>query len=253
MLDMQIAKGVEMLEISTMVMGKVDIIYPTLIWDADEVILVDTGLPGQMPLIRAAVEKAGVSFAALTKIIITHQDVDHIGSLPVILAEATQKIEVLSSELERPFIQGEQRLLKITPEAIAQALESLPPTIPDEVRKAFRAVLENPPKANVDRTVADGEELPDCGGIVVIIMPGHTPGHACLYHKASKTLIAGDMLNILDGQLVGPDPKATIDLDLARKSLNKLAQYEITRVISYHGGLYQGDVNQRVMAIIEEV
>ncbi|MHB8917725.1 MAG: MBL fold metallo-hydrolase [Desulfocucumaceae bacterium] len=49
-------------------------------------------------------------------------------------------------------------------------------------------------KADVGRTVADEEELPYCGGITVIHTPGHTPGHICLYHKQSRTLIAGDAL-----------------------------------------------------------
>jgi glyoxylase-like metal-dependent hydrolase (beta-lactamase superfamily II) len=30
--------------------------------------------------------------------------------------------------------------------------------------------------------------VPDCGGIVAI----HTSGHICLYHKSSRTLIAGE-------------------------------------------------------------
>lgn len=250
---MHIAKGIEMLDISAVVMGKVDVIHPTLIWGENEAILVDTGLPGQVALIREALEKVGSSFGALSRIIITHQDVDHIGSLPAILSEAPQKIEVLSSDLEKPFIQGEQKLLKITPKTIEEAMKSLPPEVSEKLRQAFKSVLENPPKANVDRTVADGEELAYCGGIVVIIMPGHTPGHVSLYHKASKTLIAGDMLNIIDGELVGPDSRATLDMNLALKSLTKLTQYDINAVISYHGGLYQGNVNQRLLELAQGV
>ncbi len=96
----------------------VNVIHPTLIWDKDLVILVDTGYPGQLPLFREEAQKASVPFDKLSKIIVTHQDLDHIGSLPSILSKSPQKVEVLANELEKPFIQGEKQLLKITPEAI---------------------------------------------------------------------------------------------------------------------------------------
>jgi len=243
---MRVANGVEMLEISATIMGKVNVIHPTLIWKEDMVILVDTGYPGQSPLFREAMQKAGVPFEKLSKVVVTHQDLDHIGSLSAIVTESPQSVEILANEVEKPFIQGEKRLLKITPETIARAVNSLPAEIPEERRKVFQAVLENPPKGKVDRTVADGEELPHCGGIVVINTPGHTPGHICLYHKPSKTLIAGDAMTVIDGQLLGPNPEATLDMDTAVKSLKKLTQYVIDAVICYHGGLYKGNANQRI-------
>jgi glyoxylase-like metal-dependent hydrolase (beta-lactamase superfamily II) len=248
---MKAAEGVEMLEISATVMGKPDTIHPTLIWDRDTVILVDTGYPGQLPKIREAMEKAGVSFDKLSKVIISHQDLDHIGSLPVIVSESSQKVEVLANEAEKPYIQGEKRLLKIKPEAIIQAMASLPPEVPEEWRTAFKAVLENPPKSNVDKTVADGEELPYCGGITVIGTPGHTPGHISLYHKQSRTLIAGDAMIVADGRLLGPDPQYTLDMNSAMKSLKKLTHYDIETVICYHGGFYKGNANRRIGELAE--
>ncbi|NOU97250.1 MBL fold metallo-hydrolase [Paenibacillus sp. LMG 31456] len=249
---MHIASGIEMLEISATVMGKPDVIHPTLIWDEDTAVLVDTGYPGQMLPIIEAMEKAGVPFGKLNKIIMTHQDLDHIGSLPAIIQESPNKIEVLANEVEQPYIQGEKRLVKITPEAIAKALQSLPPEVPEEWRKAFQSVLENPPKAGVDRTISDGEELPYCGGITVINTPGHTPGHLSLYHKSSKTLIAADALVIVDGELLGSQPQYTYDLNLAAMSIKKLTHYDIESIICYHGGLYKGNANQRIAELANE-
>lgn len=243
---MRVAAGVEMLEISAMMMGKVDTVHPTLLWDEEGAILVDAAYPGQVPLIREAMEKAGVALEQVRRIVITHQDLDHIGSLPGLLQASEEKIEVLANEVERPYIQGDKRLLKLTPEAIAQIDAVIPPDVPEEWRKAFKALLENPPRAHVDRTLADGEELPDCGGIVVVNTPGHTPGHISLYHKPSKTLIAGDAMIVSDGQLLGPAPEYTLDLPTAIQSLNALARYDIETVICYHGGLYRGDCNQRI-------
>jgi glyoxylase-like metal-dependent hydrolase (beta-lactamase superfamily II) len=248
---MRLASGIEMLEVSAVIMGKVDVIYPTLVWDDNTAILVDTGYPGQMVLIREAIEKAGVPFTKLTHIILTHQDIDHIGCLPALLNESSQSVEVLATEVEKPYIQGEKRLLKISLEAIERAVQSLPPEVPEAMRKAFRAALENPPKGPVDKTIADGENLPYCGGMTVINTPGHTPGHICLYHHPSKTLIAGDAMRVIDRQLLGPDPHATLDMTEAIKSLKKLLAYDIENVICYHGGLYKKNVNQQIAELVK--
>ena len=53
---MRITDNVEMLEI-TGVEGTT--LYLTMVWDDKDVILFDAGLPGQLELIRAVVEKAG--------------------------------------------------------------------------------------------------------------------------------------------------------------------------------------------------
>ncbi|SDN74947.1 Metallo-beta-lactamase superfamily protein [Paenibacillus sp. yr247] len=78
----------------------------------------DTGYPGLFPLIREAIEQNDVPFRKLNTIIITHQDIDHIGSLPNFISESPNKLAVLSSEIEKPYIQGEKMLIKITPQGI---------------------------------------------------------------------------------------------------------------------------------------
>jgi glyoxylase-like metal-dependent hydrolase (beta-lactamase superfamily II) len=249
--NMHISNGVEMLELSANVLGGIQTIYPTLLSDQDMTVLVDTGFPGLTSQFIALMKEANIPFEHLNKIIITHHDIDHIGSLPAILDTAAQEIEVMASNLEKPFIQGEKRILKLTPEAIEQVKTLIPVEVPEERRRAIISVFENPPKANVDRIVMDGEEIPYCGGIVVIETPGHTPGHISLYHKPSKTLIAGDALQVIDGKLTGPkynhnDPKAF-------ESLKKFAEYDIDAVICYHGGLYnQNDINQTILMLANE-
>ena len=46
--------------------------------------VIDTGFPGQIEDIQE-MEKVGVSFDKLKVVILTHQDIDHIGSLPELL------------------------------------------------------------------------------------------------------------------------------------------------------------------------
>jgi len=239
---MKLADGVEVLELPMQSLMGRTVIHPTLIWDDDTVVLVDAGFPGQLPQIREAMARADVPFDRLDKVIITHQDIDHIGSLPDIVRESSHKVEVLSHEEERPYIEGRKPLIKMNQERLSKMLASLP----EERRQQMEALFGNPPNARVDTVVADGEVLPYCGGITVIFTPGHTPGHICLYLNRSKILITGDALVAVDGELHGPNPQATYDLDSALKSLKKLTQYDIETMICYHGGVYRDNANERL-------
>lgn len=101
-------------------------------------------------------------------------------------------------------------------------------------------------RVDVDKTLIDGEELPYCGGITVVYTPGHTPGHICLYFKQSKILIAGDILSVKEGLLVKADQDINFDNELNIKSIKKLMNYDIETVICYHGGIYKGDIKNRI-------
>jgi len=246
-----IAPGIAALELTAVVMGKTTTIYPVLIWDSQTAVLIDTGYPGQSDPIAAEMKKYELSIGDLGRIILTHQDIDHIGSLPALVQQAPNSIKTLSSSLEKPYIEGKQRLLRLTPEAIDQAVNSLPPDVPEQWRQAFRHTLENPPSSPIRDILEDDQELSCCGGIVVIATPGHTPGHLSLYHRASRTLIAGDALTVTDeGRLDGPDPVTTLDLSLARSSIGKLLDLEIETIVCYHGGLFRGDVRQSLLQLI---
>lgn len=243
---MKIDNGVEMLNLSMNMGATQTIIYPTLIWD-DIVILVDAGLPGQFQELRGKMDNIGISIDKLDIIIVTHQDMDHIGGIPDIL-KANPEVQIFAHVEDKPYIQGEKRLNKISPERRKQ-LEFMP----QKQLEAIQAIIKNPPHANVDRTLKDGEELPYCGGINVIHTPGHTPGHICLYLKQSKTLIAGDALNIIDGKLVGPNPQNTPDMNLATESLKKFTNYDIQNVICYHGGLFSENANEMIAELNKEL
>lgn len=245
---MKIVSGVEMLEIPSNIMGTLSVINPTLIWDNDVVILVDAGFPGQLTKIREAIEKVGVAFDKLNMVILTHHDIDHIGSVSSILKELPNRVKVLAHEEEKPYIDGEKRPIKVA------KLEDNLNSLSEEMKiiyEKLKAGFQNC-KVNVDKNLIGGEELPYCGGIKVIYTPGHTLGHICLYLKQSKTLIAGDALTIEDGMLVQSPLSINFDMDLSMKSLKKLTQYDIETVICYHGGIYKDKVNERIAELTNE-
>lgn len=104
-------------------------------------------------------------------------------------------------------------------------------------------------KSKVDVVVSHSEELDECGGITIIYTPGHTPGHISLYLKKYKLLVAGDALNIVDGQLLGPHPRFSYNFEQAKESLEKLMEYDIEAVICYHGGLFKGNIKERIIEL----
>lgn len=246
---MQIECGIEMLEISANVMGKPGVIYPTLVWDDETAILVDSGYPGQLPQIEKAINKAGISFDKISRIILTHHDIDHVGSALNIKEKSHEYINILAHEEEIPYIQGDKCPLKL--EQLEARLEVLPAemkSIYEKLKAGFQSS-----KVSVDMPLKDGDELPYCGGILVIHTPGHTLGHICLYLKQSKTLIAGDMLGVEDGYLVPSPEQINFDHNMYQKSLEKLIAYDIQTVICYHGGLYEDKVNKCIEELINKL
>lgn len=227
-----------------------DIIHPTLLHDDKNVILVDTGLPGAAPGIAAAMEAAGLTLARLTHILITHADMDHVGSLSALLALAPQGVEVLCHAAERPYVECDVpplRLLQM--EASLHKLEGERLEQMTALVNNLRANYRNL-RAAVTRTIADGEALP-CG-TEVLYTPGHTPGHICLYIRESRTLIAGDMLNVTDGKLLPAPDWFAPDRAALGQSLAKLAGCDIQTAVCFHGGEYRVNVNQRIRELINK-
>ncbi|MGR5997964.1 MBL fold metallo-hydrolase [Bacillus cereus] len=210
---MEIAKGIEMLQLEFQEF----VIHPILLWDDEMAVLIDTGFPGQIKDIQVEMEKVGVSFDKLKVVILTHQDIDHIGSLPDLLQRCRSNIKVYAHELDKPYIEGDLPLLK-------------------------DGNVENGPKGKVSDTVIDGQELPYCGGILILHTPGHTPGHISLFLKQSKILVAGDSMYSVNGVLGGVHAPTTLNIMEARQSLKKYLNLDIESVVCYHGGLSMGNI-----------
>ncbi|MHB1043938.1 MAG: MBL fold metallo-hydrolase [Eubacteriales bacterium] len=243
---MKIADGIEILNLPEILENGPSVIHPVVLWDNGNVILIDAGLPGQFQQFSDQMAAVGLALEKLSKVIITHHDLDHIGSLRSIVDASKHKVEVLAHEIERPYIQAE-----IPPVRMTQ-LEARIKNMSDEQRQKFLPLYENLKanytrfKTDVTRTLSDGEKLPYCGGIEVIFTPGHTEGHISLYVEQSKTLIAGDIMNVENQLLIPAPPFTLVDKVLASRSLNKLTCYDIKTVICYHGGLCNQDVNGQI-------
>ena len=71
-------------------------------------------------------------------------------------------------------------------------------------------------------------------------------------HKEFKTLIVGDAMNIEDGQLIGKNTPIMNEEEIKKviSSLKKLIEYNVENVITYHGGPFNDNTNQKIKELI---
>jgi len=136
---------------------------PYLILDPDGLTLIDAGLPGNHKKILNYISGLGHSASELKRIIITHADMDHIGSLSALKKASgaqiyTSKIEAEAMAQGRPSRQIQSGMV----------CESA-----DEIMLHFM----QPIAVQADVILSEGQILPVLGGLRVVETPGHTPGH----------------------------------------------------------------------------
>jgi glyoxylase-like metal-dependent hydrolase (beta-lactamase superfamily II) len=231
---MKIAEGVHLLELRGQMGDRLTILNLTLLTGPEGPTLIDTGYPGQLEALIEALRQEGVRPEELRRIVLTHQDIDHIGNLKAL--KEMSGAQVLAHRIEAPYIEGKEPLVKMTPSRLAG--------MPEAMRKQIEGFLASLRELRVDELLEDSDRLP--GGVLVLHTPGHTPGHISLFLEAQKVLVAGDELNVVEGVLQGPRPEVTLDMEAAHASLNKLAQLDVDQVIAYHGGLYGPRAKARI-------
>ncbi len=176
-----------------------------------EPVLIDTCVPRQGERIAAHLAELGLKLTDIRRIILTHDDVDHIGS-----AQELRRVggmEVYLHEASVPYALG-QRRRKPFPKALFGGIYA-------------RRMRYGPPQPTLP--IEDGQML---GDIQVIFTPGHSPGHVCLLYNG--VLFAGDAF--LTGDTFKMSPRLlTYDMPTARDSVRKLLNYDFHTAVSGHG------------------
>jgi glyoxylase-like metal-dependent hydrolase (beta-lactamase superfamily II) len=220
--------------------------HPVILKSDKEMVLVDCGFPGFLAQIIESAMSQHMDIANLTKVVITHQDLDHVGSLAA-LKRAYPAIKILADIKEIPYINGEKESIKAKKRR--EMYDSLPGNQKETINAMQRMYGTYEP-VGVDEALHDHDIFPWCGNVEIISTPGHTPGHISLYLHEFKTLIAGDALFLQDGELMISLPMFTFDMEQARRSVKKLLDYDIEKIICYHGGVYEGDIKEALKAIL---
>lgn len=155
-----------------------------LILEPEGLTLIDTGMPkGGAKLVLETIKNLGRKPTELKRILITHADPDHTGSVQALKA-------VTGATVYASLHDGEKMALGL----------------PGRPGKGFAGILTKylmPAAApqTADVFLEDGQELPVLGGLKAIFTPGHTPGHVSYFSSSRQILFAGDSLNTMGGKL----------------------------------------------------
>jgi glyoxylase-like metal-dependent hydrolase (beta-lactamase superfamily II) len=183
------------------------------------VMLVDTGRPGQGPGILRDLRALGVQPGDVRHILLTHHDVDHIGSAAFLQRETGA--QVWASHTDIPYILGEKPRYGI--------------------KRIVGALMRTPAPAGLKSYPESGE----VEGVRVIPTPGHTPGHVCLLYQ--DVLFAGDLVMSMGGPLGLSRPLMTWDMDAVRESARKVGEYDFRWICPAHGQpTERGDVWEKL-------
>lgn len=190
----------------------------------DALTLIDTGSAGSAPRIGAALEALGRRWPDVRQVLLTHCHPDHAGSLAEVkrLSGAPAAMHPLDAALVRAGRAARETIV-ISPGLHNQLL--------------FRLFIAGAPPvvdaAEIEQTVDDGALLPAAGGLRVIHTPGHSAGHVAYLWEKHGVLIAGDAASHVAGLQLSINYE---DIELGRRSLNKLARLEFDAAGFGHGG-----------------
>jgi glyoxylase-like metal-dependent hydrolase (beta-lactamase superfamily II) len=154
-----------------------------LIEHRDELTLIDTLYDEDAHDVLAAMQRLGRKASDLKRIVITHAHRSHLGGLAALKQWSGAK--VLSHEWEADIISGNREAQRV----------SILPRLPLRAWMPFQVGLalgrgKHPP-CPVDETLTEEDEV---GGLQVLHIPGHTPGHLGFYSPERQVLISGDAI-----------------------------------------------------------
>jgi len=164
--------------------------------------LVDGGTPIDGGRLRTAVELAGYHLTDLERVLVTHYDVDHVGSLAGIIADTGA--EWFMGAADAPFLLGHEKPPFLHHKGAFQRL-----TGPFSRRPETEPTL-----------VADGDEV---GSFVAYHTPGHTPGHTAFVSYDLDAAFVGDLVIERNGQLEPSPWILSYDTEAVRESIHDFA------------------------------
>jgi glyoxylase-like metal-dependent hydrolase (beta-lactamase superfamily II) len=203
--------------------------------DTPEMVLIDTGLPGNTKkILKYITDTLHKTPTKLKSIILTHCDIDHIGN-----ANELRKItgaKIFAHPLDAVIIAGKQK--RPTQQKSMGFLIK------------FAGLFLQVIPFSVDTMINHDEII---SGLTVLHMPGHTPGSIALYDHTRKVLFIGDTLRYKHEIVLGPPPAMTWDLQQTYQSIEKLMPLNFKVLLSGHSEPLTNDASKKVHEFIEKV
>jgi len=223
------------------------VINPVLFESDIGLILFDAGYPKQIKDFESEFSRLGFSIKELAVIVLSHHDHDHIGSLNDLLS-INNKIQIWANEIEANYISGKNKSLRlIQAEEYNKTLSNNEKIFGEQFVNYLKTINTVP----VNKVINNNEYI--CTGVKVINTFGHTPGHISLYLEEEKILFVGDALAIDDNKLVIANPQFTLDMNETVKSIKKIINMNVSKVICYHGNEFIGNVTNNLNELLKNL
>lgn len=211
----------------------------TLVTDGDAFTLIDAGYPGDLEAVVSSIEQIDRTLEQLAAVLVTHAHVDHIGSLPRLLAGLD--VPVLTSETEAGHARREF-LEQATPLQVASAAWR-PRVLAWSLHVMASGGLSKVGVAGAQPFGAVPLDVP--GRPVPLVTPGHTSGHTCFHLPHAGVVITGDALVTGHPTVArtGPQVLASMfhhDVDENRRSLEQLRSLSGQVLLPGHGAAWHG-------------
>ena len=208
-------------------------LFPVVLFGDCDVVLIDCGYPGSLDLLEEQLRKHNIQPEELTRLILTHQDDDHMGAAAE-PKEAYPLIKITASRLEAPYSSGKLKNLRL------QQSEALQNKLPEDQKafgEQFCARYRHLRTVPVNEQLFSRERFDWGGGCEIIESPGHTPGHISIRSLDNEYMITGDAAVVDKNKLMIANPEYCLDLAAANRSLEMIIQYHCHQYICYHGGI----------------
>jgi glyoxylase-like metal-dependent hydrolase (beta-lactamase superfamily II) len=176
--------------------------------EGDETFLIDTGFARRAKPILRAFQQANVSIAEVKRVLLTHHHVDHMGGAAYLVQNTHAPLSCHGEDAE--FVEGRVK----APMPLLMRLFV-------RVHPAPVAVM-----------LKEGDRV---GSLVVLHVPGHTPGEVALYHPERKILFSGDSVVEQKGRLTLPGARFASNMKQAVESLGRLRSLDVELLLPGHG------------------
>lgn len=239
---MEIVQGVHQIKVP--LPGAVDHMNVYLIEGTQGNLLIDTGFdtPEAFGALRDALKFSGFGFKDITVIAATHIHPDHYGMVDKLKQLSGARVAL--SDIEAKFVDSRYGQTDSLLEEVKKLLASngVPEADLTELAESPLAVKEFVGVVKPDIILKDGDKITVATSeFKVILTPGHSPGHICLYEPKRKLFFSGDHLLPDIFPHVGFHPQSGANpLADFFKSLDALAELEVSFIFPGHGSVFSG-------------
>ena len=224
-----------------------------LVTDGDEVTLVDTGEPRDLPRVLSALQRIGRAPGDVSAVVLTHAHPDHIGAAERLRADRGIPVRLLAAEA--PHARGQ--IIQEAPKLQILRAAWRPQVLLWVLRIVRAGATRAERLTEVKPFDAESGPLDVPGRLVPVPTPGHTSGHCAFHLPGRGVLITGDALITAHpaGRTTGPQlcpPMFNHDEATALASLQPLAGLSADVVLPGHGPAYRGSpasAVQRALAV----